>query len=271
MFNRKIVTVGLAAFLGLGLVSTGFAAWVMSMGAEKKEEGNVNVSTVTDVSIELDVTLRDDTQKDNDTTFVFDAKKDDRSGRVKWGQDKDQTTQTPGENLSITFDVTVSPVSSLDTLTIKIELPAGVQKAVDEGYLVAPTCASDSGVILYEYDANNAGGNHQKAAATGWNYNQNNDSATFYYTITFGWGEKFGGMNPCEYYDETVAGKAVSDAQVKAEMEAFETMLRGTPTNQAEINAAIALNSDENPDNDVEVPAPVYDYKYVVTLTATAK
>ena len=272
-FNRKIVAVGLAAFLGLGLLSTGFAAWVMSMGAEKKEEGDVVISTVTDVSIELDVTLRNDTEKDGDDTFVFDAKKDDKDGRVKWGQDKEQTAQTPGENLTITFDVTISPLSSLQELTVKIELPEGVQNAVDQGYLVAPACTTP--VVLYQYDEEaNASGNHQTAAATGWSKDDANDSATFYYSITFAWGAKFGGMNPCEYYDETEAGKAVSDAQVKAEMEAFQKLLLGTPTNKAAIDAAIALNSDADESNNVEVPAPEYAedaYKYVVTFTATAK
>lgn len=269
MFNRKIVSVGLAAFLGLGLVSTGFAAWVMSMGSEKKEDGDVVISTVTDVSIELDVKLRNDQDKDGDDTFVFDAKKDDRDGRVKWGQDKEQTSQTPGENLTITFDVTVSPVSSLDTLTVKIELPAGVQKAVDEGYLVAPACTS--AVTLYEYKEENSNGNHQTAAATNWNYQEATDKATFNYSITFAWGEKFNGMNPCEYYDEDPAGMLVDDADVKTQMQAFETLLRGTPTNKAAIDAAIALNSDEDDTNDVEVPLPTYDYEYVVTFTATAK
>ncbi len=274
MFNRKIVTVGLSAFLGLGLVSTGFAAWVMSMGAEKNADGDVIVSTVTDVSIDLDVTLRDDAQKDNDTTFVFDAIKDDRSGRVKWA---DADAQSLGENLSITFDVTIAPVSSLDTLTVKIQLPAGVQKAVDMGYLVAPTCTT--AVTLYDYDAENANGNHNKTEAAGWVEDEENDSATFYYTITFGWGTKFGGMNPCEYYDETEAGKAVSDAQVKAEMSAFEAILRGA-TNVDAILDAIEVNFDANNENDVEMPTPVYPtieegkedttYQYVVTFTATA-
>ena len=47
-YKRKRVLMGLALFMSIALVSTGFAAWVISSSVEKEGEGHVSAGTVSD-------------------------------------------------------------------------------------------------------------------------------------------------------------------------------------------------------------------------------
>ena len=49
-YNRKLLTFGVMLFLAIALISTGFAAWIMSSGAEKGfEDENISVGVITEV------------------------------------------------------------------------------------------------------------------------------------------------------------------------------------------------------------------------------
>jgi hypothetical protein len=52
-YNKKLLALGLSAFMGIGLISTGFAAWVMSKDENVEANGNVNVAVMQDSSISL--------------------------------------------------------------------------------------------------------------------------------------------------------------------------------------------------------------------------
>ena len=94
-YNKKLVALGMSAFMGIGLTSTGFAAWVMSKDTEKAPEGNVIVSTITDVNMEITV------EQASIGSFIFDAARDDNVGRIQWDGEN-------FENLSITIKGTVT-------------------------------------------------------------------------------------------------------------------------------------------------------------------
>ena len=137
-YNKKLVALGLSAFMGIGLTSTGFAAWVMSKDAELTPEGNVNVSIIQDASVEI--TLTDGsyeyansvyTMKDN---FYFDSKNDDFEGRIR--ATKNQLTS---EDLQVTVSGRVVGAEVVYDLTAKVELPATISNAITAGYLAWDT------------------------------------------------------------------------------------------------------------------------------------
>lgn len=234
-YNKKLVAFGLSAFMGVGLISTGFAAWVISKDAEEKPEGNVNVAVITDSSVKINLdapATYDDLTKVwtfNDD-FSFDAPKDDVSGRIRYSGPEDG-----GEDLSITFSGYLSGNAGVAyDLTAQVVLPEGVAAALDQGYIAwAPN--SDHEVV--EYD--------QVTEVTV------DSEGKFSVTIAFVWGEKFSGVNPSVYYDTT--GSTVSDEQMSTELAAFHDVISvGLTETPAEGNVK---NS--------------YSGKFTVTLSAT--
>ena len=231
-YNKKLVALGLSAFMGIGLVSTGFAAWVMSKDASETPEGNVNVAIITDSSVKI---MLDSPATYDDSTkiwalnddFSFDAKKSDTSGRLRFG------SAGNGEDLSITITGYLDGNGDVAyDLTAQVELPEGVAAAIDEGYIAW------KGGVDYEHTA-------QTVAL--------DDDWKFSITLEFVWGDKFAGLNPCEYYDTVGAGKEVSDEDMKTQLDAF--------------HAVITTGLTENKDAQDNIEK--YTGKFKVTLSAT--
>ena len=76
-YKRKIILFGVIVFMSIALISTGFAAWVMSQEKKQSTSGNVTVGAVTEGNIE--VILDPLTVKD----FKFEPKESDKTGRVR--------------------------------------------------------------------------------------------------------------------------------------------------------------------------------------------
>ena len=103
-YNKKLLALGLSAFMGIGLISTGFAAWVMSKDENVEANGNVNVAVMKDSSISLklwdptdigttELTKDADGKYQLTDTFSFDAEKNDNAGRMRY-----EGTENGGEN-----------------------------------------------------------------------------------------------------------------------------------------------------------------------------
>ena len=200
-YNRRMFALGALLFLSIGLVSTGFAAFVMSKGATKDIGGNIQVGTVTDGSVKID-NLKFEGDKN---TILFEAKENDEQGEVKW--DKNNPTQF--ENLKVTLTGEVSPVTYVEKLTINMSSEhEGIQAAADAGYIELPECWGVDTVIV-ENPTNG----------------DDNPVYTFSYTIEFKWGSKFGGQNPSVFLDLPTAKdgtSAYSYEEKKAIMKDFK-------------------------------------------------
>ncbi len=198
-YKRKIILFGVILFVSIALISTGFAAWIMSTNARGEQDGNVSVGQVTDSQLKIE-NLAIDTNK-----FLFEPLSTDTTGRVRYDG-------TNAESLKIVVTGTVRPTQYLGELKISLVIPESVQKAADAGYIVLPECATTDvttgGYIVTDVD---------KEAGT----------YAIRYEIAFTWGSKFGGQNPGEYYDEDATGKMVSDADVKKNLEDFRAVLYG--------------------------------------------
>lgn len=167
-YKRKIILFGVIVFMSIALISTGFAAWVMSQEKKKSTSGNVTVGAVTEGNIE--VTLDPLTVKD----FKFEPKESDTTGRVR-------NDKTNFESLTVTVTGTIKNTQFLKEATIKMNVKDAVKQAETDGYIILPECANSEVVLTLT----ESGTNEKK----------------FSYDITFKWGSKFGGENPGEYYD----------------------------------------------------------------------
>lgn len=167
-YKRKIILFGVIVFMSIALISTGFAAWVMSQEKKQSTSGNVTVGAVTEGNIE--VILDPLTVKD----FKFEPKESDTTGRVR-------NDGTNFESLTVTVTGTIKNTQFLKEATIKMNVKDAVKQAETAGYIILPECAN-SEVVLTRTES---GTNEKK----------------FSYNITFKWGSKFGGENPGEYYD----------------------------------------------------------------------
>lgn len=212
-YKRKKILMGAALFGAVGLVSTGFAAWVLSASASNTQNPNLKAGTVSDKSMSfegvkiygLDTTPGSDKlgTEIEIANYSFNPRHNDGNGRVRFGSNDGADD---GERLSLTVKGTVKEAQNLGSLKVSFDsIPASLQSAVTKGYVVLPACASAAQDVSYTLS-----GEASKTAA-------------FEYEIAFTWGATFGGVNPADYYDE--AGSAVAMDTVKTTLEDLHTLL----------------------------------------------
>ena len=204
-YKRKIILFGVTVFMSIALISTGFAAWVMSQEKKQSTSGNVTVGAVTEGNIE--VILDPLTVKD----FKFEPKESDTTGRVR-------NDGTNFESLTVTVTGTIKNTQFLKEATIKMNVKDAVKQAETAGYIILPECANSEVVLTLT----ESGTNEKK----------------FSYNITFKWGSKFGGENPGEYYDSAAFNPSEEElngfegtqeekitAYIKSVLDAFHTLM----------------------------------------------
>lgn len=205
-YKRKIILFGVIVFMSIALISTGFAAWVMSQEKKQSTSGNVTVGAVTEGNIE--VILDELTVKD----FKFEPKESDTTGRVR-------NDNTNFESLTVTVTGTIKNTQFLKEATIKMNVKDAVKQAETAGYIILPECANSEVVLTLT----ESGTNEKK----------------FSYDITFKWGSKFGGDNPGEYYDNSEKFKPTEEelsgfegtqeekitAYIKSVLDAFHALM----------------------------------------------
>lgn len=204
-YKRKIILFGVIVFMSIALISTGFAAWVMSQEKKQSTSGNVTVGAVTEGNIE--VILDPLTVKD----FKFEPKESDTTGRVR-------NDGTNFESLTVTVTGTIKNTQFLKEATIKMNVKDAVKQAETAGYIILPECANSEVVLTLT----ESGTNEKK----------------FSYNITFKWGSKFGGENPGEYYDSAAFNPSEEElssfegtqeekitAYIKSVLDAFHKLL----------------------------------------------
>lgn len=254
-YNRKILSFGLVLFLAVALLSTGFAAWIMSTGAEEENDGNVSIGAVTDGSLEFT-----EVKWTGDNNLIsFDAEANDVTGSIKWDGSN-------AENLIIEITGKINPKEYLDDLTIVMEIPASVKAAADAGYIVLPDCAKEGGVVLVENGVANDGGTVFAAVKGA----DGDDYWTFNYKVIFKWGEKFNGKNPSIYLDEATKEDSVGEGTQMVSL-TYDEKIKEMLAFKRTIYGFSALESDSNYKSDEEVLSYVHNLEFKMTITATAK
>ncbi|MCQ2772307.1 MAG: hypothetical protein MJ238_03415 [Bacilli bacterium] len=198
-YKRKKITFAAVLLAGIALVSTGFAAWVLSNNVSKDGTGNIKVGKVSDSSITMTVE-----KSAND--FKFDPAENDNTGRVRWDG-------TNFENLSVDFTITCEAATPvLADVKVNMAKVAAIDSAIANNYIVAPACYG-ADVVIPVADMSKV----EDEGKTTW---------TKTYTVAFTWGSAFDNKNPSIYYDteypdDSAKGKGVAMETVKNTLDAF--------------------------------------------------
>lgn len=232
-YKRKKIAFAAVILGGVALVSSGFAAWVLSNTKDTKGKGKVNVGEIVDSSLTMKVeykikgaeaytTIGEDKVGGN---YCFDAAKDDTSGRIKY-------LKGDGEQLSILYKVTITSKENVfNGLKVTFEHNDNIDQAVDNGFIVAPegfyetkkvgsetTYEGGKPFSVSDFTSNEGKGSGEQK----WSWTTTNDIEVF-----FKWGNTFGGVNPGFYFDSE-AGKATSFESMSSTMNALYTGLNQT-------------------------------------------
>lgn len=250
-FKRKVVLFGIMAFMSIALVATGFAAWVISGNATENATHNVTIGTITDKSM----TMKLDTTAAN---ILFECDENDVSGRIRKDGNK-------YEKLDIVISGQIYDAIYLSELTIKMQLDAAIIAAAGDGTAANPNYIKLPENYEQEIKLNklpegttdfNSGEGYYIIDGTGTQVGMK--VAVFKYTISFDWGDFFGGVNPGYWYD----GVTGSDGTVHSDQSGAK---KDSEVVLAEMNAFRKLvNGTDKPD-EVGTPAPI-----TITVAALA-
>ena len=243
-YRRKLIMFGVSIFASLSLTATGFASWVLSNDVQKEQSGSVEVGTVTEANIDIDV----HGFADKVNTFKFEPMESDTNGRVR--NDGENF-----ENLSVKLSWTVTNYDRVGEHTITFKVHKNIKSAIDAGYITMPkgfVLTNDTEVIkenevdttyyvaTYSVPKVTASGTDANVALkytvnTGDNpatsdYTESANSVTFELTLTFGWGSTFGNQNPGIYYDVDTLGKTIDYEAMKATLEDLRETVYGDET-----------------------------------------
>lgn len=214
-FSRKAIVIVMCVFLTISLTAVGFASWLISNSDSKEGTGNVNASNVSDAI--LGVTIN---SADNLGTINFGPLKDDETGNVRY--DKNEADDV--ESLGITVTGTINKFATLKQMEIKIKVPDSVITAAGYGLKDGSATEYEVKENLPKYITLPAGAADEKgnlidtsktvvcqATNTDVFTAGADDSATFKFTVTFGWGELFQYKNPGKYLDNEISDKPVNN------------------------------------------------------------
>lgn len=218
-FSRKAIVVVMSVFLTVSLTAVGFASWLISNSDSKNGTGNVTASNVSDAILGVTINKADNLGKIN-----FGPLKDDKEGNIRYNESEAEDV----EALEITVTGTIKKFATLKQMEIKIQVPDSVIAAAGYGlkansttvyeikdnlpkYITLPAGATDSkgnliagDEVVYKAD-NTDNANVFSAGA--------DDTATFTFKVTFGWGELFKGNNPGRYLDNEIEKVSVDNAE----------------------------------------------------------
>lgn len=230
-YKRNIVVFGLMLFMGIALVSTGFATWVLSQDTSTTASGNVEVGVISDNELKIEnlkyYTVYTEDEKvevtESNLEFNFEPTAEDTSGRVK-------NDGSNFEQMNLYIVGEISPTDFIDDFTVQVTLPAGVEKAIEEGYI-----ALDANTA--KYATKDAGGTTVIGAnvieggtvVAGFEVITSPEEGVFQFVVHVGfvWGTKFNAKNPGIYYDEDETGKTVAYADVKAALQNLRSAVHG--------------------------------------------
>lgn len=229
-FSKKAIMITASLFVTLALITTGFAAWLISSGTSGEGTGNITTATIDDARLGLTVAMAEG--KD----FVcFGPQADDNVPDIRYkapvGDEKDDK-----EVLTATVTGTINNYYRLEKFNITIKISDKALTAAgytwtetNEGSLKNRTYtynAEKAYISLPEYAVDTDGrflplpsdpSNKTTAPKTisagdsMFTDGTTENEKKFTFDVTFGWGEKFEGCNPGKYLDGEVPGHVPSE------------------------------------------------------------
>lgn len=204
-FSRKAIVAVMSVFLTVSLTAVGFASWLISNNDSKEGTGNVTASDVSDAI--LDVTIEN---AKNLGKINFGPDKGDETGTIRYNK----AEADDFEALKITVSGSIKKFATLKQMEIKIKVPDSVITAAGYGLKDGSATEYEVKANLPKYITLPAGAADEKgnlidtakkaeylAADTVFTPGAD-DTATFSFEVTFGWGTLFNGENPGIYLDK---------------------------------------------------------------------
>lgn len=208
---KKAVTIGVAAFSAVALLTTGAAAFVLTNEATNSASGNINVGTVVDGGVTIEV--------GTPSAIVLDAKEDDTSGRVQYFDDGNNP------NMNISIDGTLKPaeeggLSTSQILAIyDLKFTFAVEGAASGNFAKYVKTAGQQTpptkeFLTLTYTDKKAGSPTATDCPVGGETPITVDNnGAFKLDIDFNWGTFFNNQNPSEYYDDDGAATSLSEVE----------------------------------------------------------
>lgn len=214
-FSRKAIVAVMSVFLTVSLTAVGFASWLISNNDSKEGTGNVTASDVSDAILGVTINNAENLGKIN-----FGPAKNDTTGTIRYNE----AEADDSEALKIIVSGSIKKFATLKQMEIKIKVPdsvitaAGYKATVGEGvktytedpalpkYITLPAGAADTNGNLIDTTKK------VEYSATDTVFTSGaDDTATFSFEVTFGWGELFQNENPGKYLDNEISNKQVNN------------------------------------------------------------
>ncbi len=269
-FSKKAIMITASLFVTLALITTGFAAWLISSGASGEGTGNITTATIDDARLGLTVAMAEG--KD----FVcFGPQADDTVPHIMYEAPK-EGEKDDKEVLTATVTGTIKNYDRLKEFNITIKISDKALAAAgytwpetNEGSLKNRTYTYNAGnacISLPEYAVDTDGRflplpsdtsktTAPKTISAGdsmFTDGTTENEKKFTFDVTFGWGEKFKGCNPGRYLDREEADHLPDKTYTVDEKKEIMTELR-------------RLFEDESKNVDAA------NLKFVVTVEAVSK
>lgn len=269
-FSKKAIMITASLFVTLALITTGFAAWLISSGASGEGTGNITTATIDDARLGLTVAMAEG--KD----FVcFGPQADDTVPHIMYEAPK-EGEKDDKEVLTATVTGTINNYDRLKEFNITIKISDKALTAAgytwtetNEGSLKNRTYTYNAGnacISLPEYAVDTDGRflplpsdtsktTAPKTISAGdsmFTDGTTENEKKFTFDVTFGWGEKFKGCNPGRYLDREEADHLPDKTYTVDEKKEIMTELR-------------SLFEDESKNVDAA------NLKFVVTVEAVSK
>lgn len=243
-FSKKAIMITASLFVTLALITTGFAAWLISSGASGESTGNITTATIDDARLGLTVAMAEGKDFVCFGPQAGDNHPDIRYKKPKAGEKDDK------EVLTATVTGTIKNYDRLEKFNITIKISDKALTAA--GYTWTGTNEGESSrtytynaekayISLPEYAVDTDGrflplpsdpDNKTTAPKTisagdsmftdGATENENK----FTFDVTFGWGEKFEGCNPGRYLDRELTDHLPSTTYTVDQKKEIMTELR---------------------------------------------
>lgn len=217
-FSKKAIMITASLFVTLALITTGFAAWLISSGASGESTGNITTATIDDARLGLTVAMAEG--KD----FVcFGPQADDNHPDIRYKKPK-AGEKDDKEVLTATVTGTIKNYDRLKEFNITIKISDKALTAAgytwtgtnegessrtytynaEKAYISLPEYAVDTDGRFLPLPSDMSKTTAPKTISAG--DSMFTDGATenekrFTFDVTFGWGEKFKGCNPGKYLD----------------------------------------------------------------------
>ena len=215
-FSRKAIVAVMSVFLTVSLTAVGFASWLISNNDSKEGTGNVNASDVSDAILGVTINKAEDLGKIN-----FGPAKNDTTGTIRYNDAEAEANDF--EALNITVSGSIKKFATLKQMEIIIQVPDSVITAAGYGLKDGSATEYEVKANLPKYITLPAGAADEKgnlidtakkaeylAADTVFTPGAD-DTATFSFEVTFGWGELFQNENPGKYLDNEISNKQVNN------------------------------------------------------------